>query len=208
MAAGLPRVEVMPNIVDPAEAARLAAAPPSFPLPERFLLFVGKLEENKGARLLVPAWPPPGTSCRWWSWAKGSLARAVRFEAAAAGIPLLNRGWAEREDVLRTLARAEALVFPSLWPEPLSRVLLEALALGVPGGGHGHGRHRRDPARRQRPAGHATRASWARRSGGCSATPPCGATPAERGPRPRARPSRPRRWCRATRRVPAADVSA
>src|SRR4029450_6650399 len=29
-------------------------------------------------------------------------------------------------------ARAPALVFPSLWPEPLSRVLLEALALGTP----------------------------------------------------------------------------
>ena len=27
--------------------------------------------------------------------------------------------------------RAEALVFPSLWPEPLSRVLIEALALGT-----------------------------------------------------------------------------
>jgi glycosyltransferase involved in cell wall biosynthesis len=30
------------------------------------------------------------------------------------------------------MARATAIVFPSLWPEPLSRVLLEALALGTP----------------------------------------------------------------------------
>jgi glycosyltransferase involved in cell wall biosynthesis len=30
------------------------------------------------------------------------------------------------------MRRAEALVFPSTWPEPLSRVLLEALALGTP----------------------------------------------------------------------------
>jgi glycosyltransferase involved in cell wall biosynthesis len=30
------------------------------------------------------------------------------------------------------MSRATALVFPSLWPEPLSRVLLEALALGTP----------------------------------------------------------------------------
>ena len=34
--------------------------------------------------------------------------------------------------MLRCLARATALVFPSVWPEPLSRVLLEALALGTP----------------------------------------------------------------------------
>jgi glycosyltransferase involved in cell wall biosynthesis len=63
---------------------------------------------------------------------EGTLAHAVKMDAAAAGVPLLLRGWAEREDVLRILARATALVFPSLWPEPLSRVLLEALALGVP----------------------------------------------------------------------------
>ncbi len=42
------------------------------------------------------------------------------------------RGWASREDVLRALGRATVLVFPSLWDEPLSRVLLEAIALGTP----------------------------------------------------------------------------
>ena len=44
----------------------------------------------------------------------------------------MMRGWAHRADVLRALARTTVLVFPSLWPEPLSRVLLEALALGTP----------------------------------------------------------------------------
>jgi glycosyltransferase involved in cell wall biosynthesis len=44
----------------------------------------------------------------------------------------VQRGWASREDVLRAMARATAIVFPSLWPEPLSRVLLEGLALGAP----------------------------------------------------------------------------
>jgi glycogen synthase len=131
-AAGLPRVEVLPNMVDAAEARRLAEPPPSFALPDRFVLFVGKLEENKGARLLVPALAASGHKLPLVVLGEGSLAHTVRYEAAAAGIPLLNRGWAEREDVLRTLARAEALVFPALWPEPLSRVLLEALALGVP----------------------------------------------------------------------------
>jgi glycogen synthase len=47
-------------------------------------------------------------------------------------VPLMLRGWAHRDDVLRTMARARVVVFPSLWPEPLSRVLLEALALGAP----------------------------------------------------------------------------
>jgi len=131
-AAGIPRVEVVPNIVDAAEARAVAAAPPSFDLPERFLLFVGKLEENKGARALVPAVVAAKTGLPLVVLGEGSLARGLKFDAASAGVALLLRGWAHRDDVLRVMARATAVVFPSLWPEPLSRVLLEALALGTP----------------------------------------------------------------------------
>src|SRR5262249_44916665 len=125
-AAGIPRVEGIPNLVDAGEARALAAADCSCPLPERFLLFIGKLEENKGARLLVPAVAAARTGLPLVVLGEGSLAHALKFEATAAGVPLILRGWAEREDVLRALARARVLVFPSLWPEPLSRVLLEA----------------------------------------------------------------------------------
>jgi glycosyltransferase involved in cell wall biosynthesis len=131
-AAGIPRVEVIPNVVDAEEVRATAAAPPSFPLPERFLLYVGKLEENKGARLLATTVAASRTGLPLVVLGEGSLAHTVKFDAAAAGVPLVLRGWAERDDVLRCLARATALVFPSLWPEPLSRVLLEALALGAP----------------------------------------------------------------------------
>jgi hypothetical protein len=40
-AAGIPRVEVIPNVVDAVEARAVAAAPCSFALPERYLLFIG-----------------------------------------------------------------------------------------------------------------------------------------------------------------------
>jgi glycosyltransferase involved in cell wall biosynthesis len=110
----------------------LARKAPSFPLPERFLLHVGKLEENKGVRSLVPALARARTGLPLVILGEGSLTHAVKLEAAAAGIDVVHRGWAEREDVLRALQRTAALVFPSLWPEPLSRVLLEALALGTP----------------------------------------------------------------------------
>jgi glycosyltransferase involved in cell wall biosynthesis len=130
--AGVPRVQVIPNIVDAREAEELAREPPSFPLPERFLLFIGKLEENKGARLLVPAVAAAKTGLPLVVLGEGTLAHDLKFDAASHDIELLLRGWASREDVLRTLQRTTALVFPSLWEEPLSRVLLEALALGTP----------------------------------------------------------------------------
>jgi glycosyltransferase involved in cell wall biosynthesis len=128
---GVPRVEAIPNIVDARETRRLAAGEPSLPLPDRFLLFVGKLEENKGVRHLVPSVARAKTGLPLVVLGEGSLAHALKFEAASSGITLILRGWTHREDVLRALARATVLVFPSLWPEPLSRVLLEALALGT-----------------------------------------------------------------------------
>lgn len=132
LAAGIPRVEVIPNVVDPEETRALAAEAPSFAVPGRFLLYVGKLEPNKGAQMLVSAVAAARTGLPLVVLGEGSLVHPLKFEATAAGVPLVIRGWAAREDVLRCLRRATALVFPSLWPEPLSRVLLEALALGTP----------------------------------------------------------------------------
>ena len=131
-AAGIPRVLVIPNVVDAGEVRALAEGPPSFELPPRFLLFVGKLEENKGARHLVPAVAAARTGLPLVVLGEGSLAHTLKFDAASLGVDLVVRGWAHREDVLRAMARATVLVFPSLWAEPLSRVLLEALALGTP----------------------------------------------------------------------------
>ena len=41
-------------------------------------------------------------------------------------------GWVDRAEAIRWLAHAAILVFPSRGPESLSRVLIEASALGIP----------------------------------------------------------------------------
>jgi glycosyltransferase involved in cell wall biosynthesis len=130
--AGRSVVEVIANIVDPLELEAAGKVPTVFPLPERFLLFVGKLATNKGAHLLVPAVAAARTGLPLVVLGEGPLARSMKHDALAAGVPLILRGWVHRQDVLSVLARATALVFPSVWAEPLSRVLLEALALGTP----------------------------------------------------------------------------
>ncbi|MBX7184187.1 MAG: glycosyltransferase family 4 protein [Vicinamibacteria bacterium] len=130
--AALPSIHVLPNIVDGAEVNRIAEEPPRLPLPDRFVLFVGKLEANKGARALIPAMAHAKTALPLVVLGSGSGQNAVNEQAAKQGVEIHMPGWAERDDVLRAMKRATALVFPSTWPEPLSRVLLEALALGTP----------------------------------------------------------------------------
>jgi glycosyltransferase involved in cell wall biosynthesis len=52
--------------------------------------------------------------------------------AKASGRAIEFKGWLDRAEATRLLANASMLIFPSRGPESLSRVLLEASALGVP----------------------------------------------------------------------------
>ncbi|MEO8500446.1 MAG: glycosyltransferase, partial [Vicinamibacteria bacterium] len=131
-AAAIPKVEVVPNIVDAVEVNRIADAPTGLALPDRFVLFVGKLETNKGARDLIPAMVRAKTGLPLVILGSGSEESRLRAQAAEHAIEIHSLGWADRADVLRAMKRAASLVFPSTWPEPLSRVLLEGLALGTP----------------------------------------------------------------------------
>lgn len=131
-AAGIGPAHVLPNMVDGEEVNTIANPSPGLPLPERFVVFVGKLEANKGARDLIPAYARSGSRLPLVILGSGAEASRIREEAARRSIEVVTPGWADRDDVLRAMKRSEALIFPSTWPEPLSRVLLEALALGVP----------------------------------------------------------------------------
>jgi len=57
---------------------------------------------------------------------------AVERWARESGRDVRLTGWLPRDEALGWLAGAGALIFPSHGPESLSRVLLEAAALGVP----------------------------------------------------------------------------
>jgi glycosyltransferase involved in cell wall biosynthesis len=62
----------------------------------------------------------------------GPLKEQIRQAAAQVDVPCVMLDWVEHDDVLRLMAGCEALWFPSSWDEPLSRVLIEALACGAP----------------------------------------------------------------------------
>jgi glycosyltransferase involved in cell wall biosynthesis len=62
----------------------------------------------------------------------GPLRESLATDARARGIDLRILGWQDRETVWAWMRHATMLAFPSYGPESLSRVLIEAAALGAP----------------------------------------------------------------------------
>jgi glycosyltransferase involved in cell wall biosynthesis len=124
------RVVVIPNAID-TELLRAAAAA-ARPLAGPYALYLGKLAPNKGSswlpRVAVEA------DLAWPLVVAGDGPERADLEQAArrSGRDIRFTGWIDRGEALRWLAHASLLVFPSRGPESLSRVLIEASALGVP----------------------------------------------------------------------------
>jgi glycosyltransferase involved in cell wall biosynthesis len=125
------RIVQIPNPVDVA-GIRSAAAAAVRPLAEPYVLYSGKLEANKGADLLVGVARAAALSCPLVIVGDGRLKSSIESDAARSGVDVRMLGWLAREQSLAWMRHASALVFPSRGPESLSRVLLEASALGVP----------------------------------------------------------------------------
>jgi glycosyltransferase involved in cell wall biosynthesis len=125
------RVERIPNPVDIAAIRAMGDASPP-PMAEPYVLYSGKLEINKGADLLIPAAVAAQLTRPLAVVGDGKLRERVAAQAREAGLDVRMLGWLPRDEALRWVRHAGVLVFPSRGPESLSRVLLEAGALGVP----------------------------------------------------------------------------
>lgn len=130
------KLHVIPNPVDFATIDRIIAAEPESRIDGPFALYAGKLERNKGAHLLpaVAAEALKQGAHRWTLViaGQGALRGEIEREISQLELPVRFLDWASHDEVLRLMARCAALIFPSGWAEPLSRVLIEAAALGTP----------------------------------------------------------------------------
>lgn len=121
------RVETIPNPVDMSELDPSATS-----TPEPFVLYAGKLATNKGVQFLLPALD--AADIRWplVVIGDGPLRSTLEADAVRRGRTVRWLGWRDRADVLATMREATLLAYPSYGPESLSRVLIEASALGLP----------------------------------------------------------------------------
>jgi glycosyltransferase involved in cell wall biosynthesis len=102
---------------------------PPAPLGEGFL-FIGRLTEEKGVRLLLEAWrrPPAG---RLRVVGDGPLRAEVEaFARTRDDVDFL--GSVDRQGVAHALGESAVVVVPSIWNDVLPTVILEALAAGRP----------------------------------------------------------------------------
>ena len=128
---GSTRLEIIPNPVDLLALRDRAAARPA-PLQGPYALYLGKLAPNKGTAHLIPAAERAGLP--WPLVVAGDGPDRARLDAAARESRLDVRftGWIDQDAATAWLAHATMLIFTSRGPESLSRVLIEASALGVP----------------------------------------------------------------------------
>jgi glycosyltransferase involved in cell wall biosynthesis len=123
---GLPahKIHVKPNFVsDPGPRA-------DSPSRSRTILYVGRLETEKGVDTLLDAWKAWGSSrFELVLIGDGKLEPALR-QRVPPGVRLT--GSLSREAVLAWMLRSRALVFPSVLYEGQSIAVLEALGCGLP----------------------------------------------------------------------------
>jgi glycosyltransferase involved in cell wall biosynthesis len=93
-------------------------------------LFVGKLLETKGVRLLLEAWGDGLPGAELWFAGAGPLEAEVERAAAAGRVRRL--GWLGDDARRAALAQASALVLPSVWPENFQLAAAEGVLAGLP----------------------------------------------------------------------------
>jgi glycogen synthase len=125
------RVEIIPNPVDVAALRRTAAERPR-PLAEPYALYLGKLAPNKGTTALVSIVEQAALDWPVVVAGDGPERAAIAADAARSDRDIRMIGWVDQQTAAAWMAHASMLIFPSRGPESLSRVLIEASALGVP----------------------------------------------------------------------------
>jgi glycogen(starch) synthase len=120
------RLETIPNPVNMTglDPIRMPAEPHA--------LYAGKLAVNKGVQFLLPALDAARLPWPLVVIGDGPLRGSLEADAIRRGRAVAWLGWRDRSVVLAAMRTATILAFPSYGPESLSRVLIEASALGAP----------------------------------------------------------------------------
>lgn len=115
------------NPPEPMTREDFGSLPPEVPAEGPMLLFVGRFSRGKGAEVFTRAMTEVAARRPGIAWV---VAGRREYEGEAPGAVFLGD---QPHDVVRALyRRCDAVVVPSRWQEPLSRVVIESLGFGRP----------------------------------------------------------------------------
>lgn len=125
VAGGLPgeKVVVKSNFVDPDPGQGHGEGD--------YVLFVGRLSDEKGIDTLLSAWQHSAELPPLWIVGDGPIRPKVQ-QACGQNARMKFLGRVSSDRVLELMGSARALVFPSVWYEGQPRTILESLACGTP----------------------------------------------------------------------------
>lgn len=118
----LPQAAKVHRLPNPVEATKTAPVPVA---QNHTILYLGRLDEEKGVRLLAQVAAGLGLPVTFVG--DGPLRAAVE---AVPGMTVT--GWVDSKAIQAHLSRARCLIFPSLWYETFGLTVAEAAARGVP----------------------------------------------------------------------------
>lgn len=126
-------ITVIPNLIDPAFCLPRDSASSR----KSTLVFVGRLEEKKGVFELVKTFSNMSPSiCEEWSlkiYGDGPLKNQIREYIDKTDRRVINMSYCPYDEMPKTVyADAGAVIHSSKYPEPFSRVWLEAMGTGTP----------------------------------------------------------------------------
>lgn len=126
------RMDVIPNPVNVAALRRDASTKGGHEsTAEPYALYLGKIAPNKGTSYLIDVITRAELPWKLIVAGDGPDRPALERQARDSGRNVEFTGWVDKDTAAGLIARASLLVFPSRGPESLSRVLLEASALGT-----------------------------------------------------------------------------
>lgn len=126
------KITLIPNMFDPG----LAMNPVTPPLEGRnkVILYVGRLEAEKGLQVLIKAFARLGEGSVLYIVGKGEYEGQLKELAKTEGLEgrVIFTGFMDKDEIGRYYDMADIFVHPALWPEPFPRTILEALAHRLP----------------------------------------------------------------------------
>jgi glycosyltransferase involved in cell wall biosynthesis len=128
------RIDVVPNCIDPEFGTTTDVTP--FPTDRQTLLYVGRLDEQKGVDLLIDALRFLETPSAYHLELVGDgprrdqLERQVRREGWSQQVTF--HGWVAHDQLPDYYTNADLFVHPGRWPEPFGRTIIEAMQCATP----------------------------------------------------------------------------